>query len=98
MVLAKVVIGGKRVLARGIMQKNAFLGPEDILKYRPRQISGGYASLSQFYLHLTAAGCGFSLDPVFITSRKNQQTSFGTGVLDCRAHQRINQLLQNDLA
>ena len=34
---------------------------------------------------------------MFITSRKNQQTSLGAGVLDGRAHERVDQLLQDDL-
>ena len=43
-------------------------------------------------------GRDFGFYPMLITSRKNQQTSLGAGVLDCRAHERIDQLLQDDLA
>ena len=32
-----------------------------------------------------------------ITSRQDQQTSFGAGMLDRRAHERIDQLLKDDL-
>src|SRR3954470_20598307 len=33
---------------------------------------------------------------MFITSRQNQQTSLSAGVFDSRAHQRIDQLLEDD--
>ena len=45
-----------------------------------------------------AAGRGFRLDPQFILPRQNQQPSFGAGVLDRRAHERVDQLVQDDLA
>ena len=79
------------------MQQHAFLGPQGIAKNRLRQIRGGYRRLSQIDFDLSAAGSGFSFDSILITSWQNQQTSFGAGMLDCRAHERINQLLQHDL-
>ena len=40
-VLANVVIGGEWVLARGIVQQNAFFGPKDIAENGLRQICSG---------------------------------------------------------
>ena len=45
-----------------------------------------------------ALGRDFGFYPIFITSRKHQQTSLGAGVLDGRAHERVDQLLQDDLS
>ena len=46
---------------------------------------------------MIAAGCRLRLNAIVISSRKNQETSFGARVLDGRAHQRVDQLLQHDL-
>ena len=48
--------------------------------------------------HRIAAGRGFRRDPLLSPSRKNQQASLGTRVLDRCAHERVEQLLQHDLA
>ena len=80
------------------MQEHALFGPEDILKHRTRQIRGGDARLPQDDVHVIAAGGRLRLDAIVIPLRKNQQTSLGAGVLDSRAHQRVDQLLQDDLA
>ena len=70
----------------------------DVLKHRTRQIRGRDARLPQDDVHVIAAGCGLRLDAIVISVRKNQQTSFGAGVLDSRAHECVDQLLQDDLA
>ena len=97
MVLANVVIGREWVLARGVMQQHAFLGSQNIAEDGLRQIRCGDVRLPEMDLHLVTAGRGFRFDPVFIPLRKNQHTSFGAGVLDGRAHERVDQLLQDNL-
>src|ERR1700751_4464821 len=44
------------------------------------------------------ASGGFRLYVQFITSKKDQKTSLGAGVLDGRAHDSVDQFLQNHLA
>ena len=46
---------------------------------------------------MIAAGGRLRLDAIVLPSGKNQETSFGARVLDGRAHQRVDQLLQHDL-
>ena len=79
------------------MQHNTLVSPEDVAEQGLREIGSADAGVSQINGHRVALGGDFSLDPIFITSRENQETSLGAGVLDCRAHQRIDQLLQHDL-
>ena len=45
-----------------------------------------------------AAGRGFRRDPRLRPSRKDQQSALGASVLDRGAHERVDQLLQHDLA
>src|ERR1700756_4176691 len=49
-------------------------------------------------LHLVTAGRDFRFYPILIASRKNEYTPFGTGMLNGRTRQRVDQLLQDDLA
>ena len=58
----------------------------------------GDGRLSQTHDDRVAAGRGFRLYPQLIASRKNQQTSLSTRVLNRGAHERVDQFLQDDLA
>jgi len=84
------------------MQQHAFLGAQDVAEDGLRQVGCGDARLSQMnlhpHLHIAAARRGFRFDSIVIPVRKNQHASFSAGMLDGRAHQRVDQLLQHDLA
>src|SRR6185369_16577193 len=98
LMLANVLIGREWVLARDIVQQHALLGTQDVAKYGLGQICRGDVRLSQMDFHLAAAGRGCSFDPKLIALWKDQQTSFGAGMLDGRTHEGVDQLLQDDLA
>ena len=62
------------------------------------QILSGYARLPLTDCHRITAGRGFRLNPIFVTLRKNQQTSLSTRMLNRCAHERVDQSFQHDLA
>ena len=80
------------------MQQNTLVSPEDVAEQGLRQICSGDAGASQIDGHVAAPGGDFGLYLIVAISRKNEQTSLGAGVLDCHAHERIDQLLEDDLA
>ena len=74
------------------------MGAEDVAENLVRQICASHSGLGQSGRHLIAVACDCRLYPKLVTLRKNQQASFGAGVFDGPAHDRVEQLLQNDLA
>ena len=57
------------------------------------------ASSRRCTVTISAIGRGFRLDPLLIAPRERiNKTSFGAGLLERRAHERVDQLLQHDLA
>ena len=92
-----VLVGCEWVLPGRIVQENAFLRPENVLKNRARQIRGRDARLAQDDVHVIGTGCCLRLNLVVVCSRKNQETSFGARVLNGCAHQRVDQPLKHDL-
>ena len=85
------------ILTGRILNDHALFGPEDILKHRTRENRRSDARLPQDDAHVIAAGGRLRLNAIVLPSGKNQETSFGTRVLDGRAHQRVDQFLQHDL-
>src|SRR5580700_1043671 len=94
---SNILVGCELILTGCVLQQNDFFGPKDIVKNRTRQVSGGDACLSMDDCHLIAAGGSFRFGAIAISSRKNQQTSLGPSVLDCCAHDGVDQFLQYDL-
>src|SRR5262249_32495626 len=98
MILTKVFIGREQIFDRGVVQDDALLGPEDVVEDRLRQRYGGHTRLSQTDLDPGAGGCRFRLDLQGVAAQKEQEPSFSTRVLNRGAHERVDQLLQDDLA
>jgi hypothetical protein len=71
---------------------------QDVVEHRFRQRGAAYLLVAQLHNDRVAAGCGFRLYPLLDASRKNQQTSLGVGMLDRGAHERVDQLFEDDLA
>src|SRR5215475_7999940 len=93
-----VLIGGKRILARGIVEENAPFRSDNVVEDRLWHIRSGYARLLEINCHHITAGRGLRLYSQLITSRKNQQTSLSARVLNRGAHECVDQSLQHDLA
>src|SRR3977135_4187767 len=96
--LTNVEILGKRVPRRGIVEYDALLGAHDVMDHRLRQRGGAQGRSPQPYHDVVGAGRGLGLDPLFTASRKNQETSLRSRVLDRGAHERVDQLVQPDFA
>ena len=65
---------------------------------RLRQRGRGHGLVAQLHDDRVAAGRGFRRDPRLRAARKNQQAALGACLLDRGAHERVEQLLQDDLA
>ena len=68
------------------------------MEHRLWQHTLGHDLVTQMHDHRIAAGHGFGCDPQRFPLQKKQQTSLGSGLLDRGAHQRLDQLFQNDFA
>ena len=58
----------------------------------------GHGLFCQTHADGVAAGRGFRRDAQLVAARKEQQPPLSTGVLDRRAHERVEQFLEDDLA
>jgi hypothetical protein len=73
-------------------------GLQRLLRSRvPLHALGGTVPVTA-WSHRVAARRGLRLDPRLSPALKNQQASLGTCLLDGRAHERIDQHFQDDLA
>jgi hypothetical protein len=79
---ANVIIGGKLLLARGIVQKKAVFRVDDVVEQRDGKIRGGNARLPRTDYHRITAGRGFRHYPIVIASREDQQASLCARVLN----------------
>ena len=95
---ADVVVARERALAGRVVQQNGLVRPEHVSPQGLRQIGGGDGGLAQRDGHRIAVGCDLRLYAMVLAPRENEQASPGAGVLDGRTHERIDQLLQDDLA
>ena len=99
--LADVGIGGKRGLGRGIVENDALAGAQDIVEDRLRQHRRGHRHIAQLHVAMCTA-----VDPVVASaamrcsppSRQDQQTALGARLLNRRAHERVDQFFQDNLA
>ena len=65
---------------------------------RLRKHGRGHGLVAQLHGYRVAAGRSFRRDPLLSAARKNQQTSFGTCMLERGAHQLVEQLFQDNCA
>ena len=96
--LANILIRRELVWGRGVIQHHTLLRADDEVEHRLREFRWRHDCLSEEHLDRIATGGGFRLDPLLNTSRKNQQTSLSTRVLNRCPHERVDQFLQDDLA
>src|SRR6516162_468747 len=96
--LRHVRVGRIQVLGCGIVEDHALAGAQDVVEDRLRQYGLGYGTVPQAYDDRVASGRGFRRYPIILTSRKDQYPSLGARMLNRCTHQRVNELLQDDLA
>ncbi len=95
---ADILIRGKRIVRQGIVQNHPFPRAGDITDDRLRKLNRGIGCFAQTNNHGAAAGVRFRLDRQFVTARQHEQPTFRAGVLDGRAQQCLDELLQHNLA
>ena len=83
---------------RGIVEQHAVLRADDIMDDRLGQRRRGHGLFCQTHDDGVATGRGFRRDAQLVAARQEQQPPLSTGVLDRRAHERVEQFLQDDLA
>src|SRR6266852_7787024 len=95
---AYVFISGKRVLPAGIIQDHLALSADDLLKDQHGQFRWRHRRSEKTDPDAIATAPRFRLDLVLAAVRKNQEAAVGPGMLDGNNHQRLDQLLDDDLA
>src|SRR5215472_13575972 len=85
-------------MGRCIIENHGFLRAYSIANYRLRQRGHYVDAVSQLHDHILSTSDGFPVDPQLFASRCNQETSLRAGVFERRAHEPVDQLLQNHLA
>jgi hypothetical protein len=68
------------------------------MEHRFRQRSRVRRLVAQLHIDRVAAPCAFRLQPLLEPSRTDQQASLGPGLFDRGAHERIDQLFEDELA
>jgi hypothetical protein len=96
--LPEVRIGGKQVRGRGIIEQHRLLRPEDVVEDRHGQFHATHARMAEADRDRVTAGGGFRRDPQRVHMRQQQETTLRPRVLDRKRHQRVDQLLKDDLA
>src|SRR5215469_18036222 len=94
--LTDVRVGRKRILCCGVVQNNVFPGTSNILDDRFRH--SAYDHFSPTDDDRLPVGEGFRFYSLLVPSGKHQQTSLSARVLNRCAHERVDQLFQNQLA
>src|SRR5215468_9222611 len=95
--LPHVGIDCKWVLDCCLVEDHALAGAQDVVQERLRQHGLGRGTVPQAHDDRVATGCGLRHYAILITSRKDQYSSLSTRVLNCGAHERVDELLQDDL-
>ena len=98
LVLLEVRIGGKRVLYRGIVEKDALAGAQGMVDDRMRQRGRSHGLVAKFHADRIAGGRGFGRDPLLCPARQHQQAALDTGLLNGGPHEDDEQLLPHDCA
>ena len=96
--LPDVGICGKGVLGGSIVEDHALPRAQDIMEDRLRQRGSGHGLVAQMHDDRVAAGRGFRLDPLLRAACQDQQAALRPRLLDRGAHERVEQLFQDDLA
>ena len=96
--LSDIGIGRKGVLGCGIVEDHALPRAQDIMEDRIRQRGSGHGLVAQTHDDRVATGRGFRLDPLLRAACKDQQAALRPRLLDRGAHERVEQLFQDDLA
>src|SRR6516165_3715036 len=74
------------------------MGARSITNQRLRQRGWAAGPVPQMHFYILSTSDRFCLYLQLINSRDNQKTSFGPGVLECRAHEFVDELFQHHLA
>ena len=96
--LTDVGILGKSRLGGGVVENHALSGAQDIVEHRNRQHALGHGLIAQMHGHRVAVGRGLRFNPLLRASSKKQQSSLGASLLNRGAHERVDQLIQDDFA
>ena len=96
--LPDVGIRGKRRFGRGIVEDHGLPRAQDRLEDRLRQRRRGHGLVAQVVRRSHRHPSWLPPRSAAQAVRNNQQTTLGTGLLDRGAHERVEQLFQDDLA
>ena len=91
---AQVHVVNEFVRRKRVLEDDVFSCAKDVLKNRSRQIVGIDAGSPKIDSHSFITTCGFGLDPVAVSVRKDQEASPSPGVLQTQPHHHRDQFLQ----
>src|SRR5450755_76907 len=95
---AHVFIFLKHALSARIIEDHLALSADDFLKDPQGQFRRRHRRFEKTDPYAIATAPRFRLDLVLAAVRKNQEAAVGPGMLDGNHHQRLDQLLDHDLA
>src|ERR1700704_3765065 len=95
---AHVFIFGKHALSAGIIEDHLALSADNLIKDQQGQFRRRHRRFDKTDPDAIATARRSRLDPVSAVARKEQEAAVGPGMLDGNHHQRLDQLLEHDLA
>src|SRR5882724_3083386 len=95
---AQVFIFGKHALSAGVIEDHLALRADDLLKDQQGQFRRRHRRFDKTDPDAIATARRSRLDPVLAAARKEQEAAVGPGMLNGYHHQRLDQLLEHDLA
>ena len=98
MTVADVRVFGKRGPGRGVVEYDVVPGALDIGQHRLRQRDCRHGLVAHTHDHFVAARRGLRRDPQLGSARQSQQSALCARLLDRRAHDRVDQFFELNLA
>src|SRR4051794_812132 len=96
--LDDVRVLGERVWPPGVIDDHALAGSHHGLKQSLGKTQRRLRLRSQHHLDRIRAGCSLRLDLQLVVAEKSKYPASGTGMFERDGHQRLDQVVEDDLA